>query len=175
MTVACEPSLTGVPSWLYRNAPVASSVPCQPFTTSAADPGPRPATYSCSAANWRAIASLMDWLGVGSLGNCADLTSLGNSRSPPPSQFSALCNPPCSPVTSSITPGATSSGNRGADTVGSPINDDSADSEQSRQLFRRPSTSVPPSLMRSPYAFVRGSACTAYEPSGLRSAFSTAV
>jgi hypothetical protein len=80
-----------------------------------------------------------------------------------------------SPVLSSMVPFGNSSKYRGAETVGSPWNDASADSEQSTQLFERPSTSGPPSLMSAPYGLALGSAWIKYSPSALRSAFSTAV
>jgi hypothetical protein len=132
MTVACDPLLMGIPWVAKRYSPVIKSRACQPLTTSAADPGPSWSMYWWSRSNW----SESPWS--------------GNSNSPSPSQFWARFKPLRSPDSLSMVPSGNSSRYRGAETVGSPRNDDSAESEQSRQLFERPSTVGPPSLIKLP-------------------------
>src|SRR5690349_10795602 len=96
---------------------------CHSLTTNADEPGPMFSTRWCNSANRSAI------------GNPGDTCRTGS-----PNQSAARCKPWPSPLLLSIIPFGNASGCRGTDTVGSPLNEDRPDSEQSRQLLERPGT-----------------------------------
>jgi hypothetical protein len=100
--------LASVMSW-----PVAGSAASQSAPTSAEAPGPAAAICACRSAYCWATAAARP---AGSPGNDGD----GPPCQLPPSQPVMRWNPPFSPVARSIEPLESWSGQRGADTCGSP-------------------------------------------------------
>ena len=113
MTKACPPWEVTLPFASVTSWPVAGSAASQSAPTRAEAPGPAAAICACRSAYWAATAAARP---AGSPGMDGD----GPPCQLPLSQPVMRWKPPFSPVARSIEPFGSWSGQRGADTCGSP-------------------------------------------------------